>query len=95
MNCDVVIVGAGVAGLAAASHLARARVEVRLLEAGSRIGGRIFTVQDPLSPIPIELGAEFVHGRPPETWDLIRKNGLTAFEHSSPALHMDRGRILN
>ena len=94
MNCDVVIVGAGVAGLAAASHLARKGMEVRILEAGTRICGRIFTVHDALSPLPIELGAEFVHGRPPETWELIRKNNLTAFEHTAQALHIDRGRVL-
>jgi len=39
-----------------------------LLEARDRIGGRIFTLLDPKLCVPIELGAEFIHGRPPETW---------------------------
>jgi len=94
MDCDVVIVGAGVAGLAAAAVLKKAGVDVRCLEAGNRLGGRILTLHDPLSPLPIELGAEFIHGRPPEIWDLIRGNSLPAFEHTPKALHLDRGRIL-
>jgi monoamine oxidase len=94
-DCDIVIIGAGVAGLAAAATLSRAGKDVRCLEATDRIGGRILTVHDPLAPLAIELGAEFVHGRPPETWDLIRTIGLTAYEHTSHALHIHRGRILN
>jgi monoamine oxidase len=37
-----------------------------IFEARDRIGGRILTHRDPLSPLPIELGAEFVHGQAPE-----------------------------
>ena len=33
----------------------------------------MFTERDPVSHAPIELGAEFIHGRPPEIWDLLRK----------------------
>jgi monoamine oxidase len=69
-DCDVAIVGAGVAGLSAAATLARAGQNVRCLEAKDRVGGRILTIHDPLSPLPIELGAEFVHGRPPENLGL-------------------------
>src|SRR6185369_12806052 len=94
MDCDVVIIGAGVAGLAAAGTLARAGKRVRCLEAKSRIGGRILTVHDALSPVPIELGAEFVHGRSPEIWDAIASAGLAAYEHTGHALHIHRGRIL-
>ena len=93
-RCDVVVVGAGVAGLAAMATLVRAGQDVRCLEATDRAGGRILTVHDPLAPLAIELGAEFVHGRPPEIWELIRTAGLTAFEHTAQALHLDRGRIL-
>lgn len=51
-------------------------------------------MHDPLSPLPIELGAEFVHGRPPETWRLIRSAGLTVYEHTLQALHIDKGKVL-
>ena len=74
---DVVVIGAGAAGLSALRELTRAGLSVLCLEARDRIGGRIFTVHDPLSPIPIELGPEFVHGRPPEIWEIIRSAGIT------------------
>lgn len=60
---DIAIVGAGAAGLAAAETLSRAGALVALLEARSRIGGRAWTRRPPGWPIPLELGAEFVHGR--------------------------------
>ena len=92
-DCDVAIIGAGVAGLAAAATLSRAGQRVLCLEATDRVGGRIRTIHDPLAPLPVELGAEFVHGRPPETWDLIRACNLAAYEHTALALHVDRGRV--
>lgn len=57
------MIGAGAAGLAAASHLHEAGVSVTVVEARARIGGRIFTVHDARSSTPVELGAEFIHGR--------------------------------
>src|SRR5689334_20194314 len=68
---DVLILGAGVAGLAAARELARAGRRVTLLEARDRIGGRILTVRPPEAGIAIELGAEFVHGRPPQLLQVL------------------------
>ncbi len=67
-DCDVAIIGAGVAGLAAAVELGRRGLDVCLLEARDRVGGRIFTRRDPHLAAPIELGAEFVHGRPTENF---------------------------
>lgn len=91
MSCDVVIIGAGVAGLAAAGVLARAGKSMLCLEARNRIGGRILTVHDPLSPAVIELGAEFIHGRPPALWNLIRDHHLLAYEHGAEAWHLHNG----
>ena len=68
---DVIIIGAGVAGLAAARELAFGGLNVLILEARNRIGGRILTHRDPFLPVPVELGAEFVHGKPPVLWRLI------------------------
>jgi monoamine oxidase len=47
---------------------------VTLVEARDRLGGRILT--DRSLGYPVELGAEFVHGRPTETWDLAEAAGL-------------------
>jgi monoamine oxidase len=77
---DVIIVGAGAAGLRAALDLARAGMQVSILEARDRIGGRIFTKHDLVCNAPVELGAEFVHGCPSEIWDLLRKHKLRAHE---------------
>jgi|GEM_PF-210007 len=95
MDCDVVIIGAGVAGLSAAALLTRAGKSVQCLEATNRIGGRIFTVTDPMSPLPIELGAEFVHGRPPEIWRWIRHSSFIACEHETQALYVRNGRVVH
>ena len=92
---DVVIVGAGVAGLAALRELNRAGVKALCLEARARIGGRILTVHDPLSPVPIELGAEFIHGRPPEIWNIVETAPLTVYDCTERALHIKNGRIQN
>ena len=70
MDYDATIIGAGAAGLTAARELLRAGMRVCCLEARDRVGGRICTVHDPQSPVPIELGTEFVHGRPAEILEL-------------------------
>lgn len=89
----VVVIGAGVSGLSACCELTRAGVEVICVEARDRVGGRIFTITDPFSPLPIELGAEFVHGLPPESWQLIRSGRLTVFDCAESAVHIVDGQV--
>ena len=74
---DVAIVGAGAAGLTAARDLTAAGLSVELVEARARVGGRILTLHDPAISIPMELGAEFVHGSASLTTELAREAGLT------------------
>jgi phytoene dehydrogenase-like protein len=77
---DILIVGAGLAGLTAARQLAAAGLRVLILEARVRSGGRVHTLEDSGWPRPIEGGAEFVHGSVPELDDQIRRAGLEAVE---------------
>ena len=93
LRFDAVIIGAGVAGLAALRELDRAGCHVLCLEARDRIGGRIFTCREPFSPLPIEFGAEFVHGRAPEIWDLIRDGRLIAYDCADKPLHIRNGKV--
>lgn len=66
-SADVIIVGAGAAGLAAARDLSQAGLRILQLEARPRIGGRILTLRDGRGALPVELGAEFIHGKAKET----------------------------
>jgi len=75
---DVLIIGAGVAGLAAAGKLSQAGLRVLVLEARERLGGRVLTIHPENLDVAIELGAEFVHGRSPQTFELIKSGGLEA-----------------
>jgi monoamine oxidase len=80
---DVLVLGAGAAGLAAADRLAAAGRRVAVIEGRSRVGGRIFTENATLADgtlQPVELGAEFIHGLPPESWRLVREAGLETYE---------------
>lgn len=79
------------AGLAAARTLVEAGRTVALVEARSRVGGRILTVRE--AGEVLELGAEFIHGRPPELWSLVEEAGLESYEIEGPTLRFENGRL--
>ena len=75
-QAEVVVIGAGAAGLAAAEALVRAGRSVLVVEARERVGGRAWTRRMPGLEVPVELGAEFVHGEASVTHSLLRKAGM-------------------
>ena len=74
---DVLVIGAGVAGLAAAGKLSQAGLRVLVLEARDCIGGRVLTIHPTGFETAVELGAEFVHGRPSESFELIESTHIS------------------
>ncbi|MEO8737796.1 MAG: NAD(P)/FAD-dependent oxidoreductase [Edaphobacter sp.] len=92
-NSDVLIIGAGMAGLTAARALAQAGLRVLVLEARNRIGGRILTQR--IGDEVLELGAEFIHGRPPELWALIEEAGLDPVERDGAQICFQNGALKN
>ncbi len=92
-DADVVIIGAGVAGLSAARELTRAGIAVQIVEARDRIGGRIHTLHVDGLSAPVELGAEFVHGKPPEIWQLLGGDGRAVVEAQGRDFCSENGRM--
>jgi len=76
-DADVVVIGAGIAGLAAAAKLSSEGLEVLVLEARDRIGGRVWSTHHASTTLALELGAEFVHGDAPRTAELSLDAGAT------------------
>ena len=79
---DAIVVGAGAAGLVAASELARAGLAVRVLEARRRVGGRAFTEQETLG-LPIDRGCAWLHSADRNPWtEYARRHGFAVIERS-------------
>ena len=91
----VVVVGAGVSGLAAARRLADAGVEVTVVEARTRIGGRTWT--DTSLGLPIDLGGAWIHGSEgnPLT-DLAEQAGARTVETNfEDTIVLDNGSVVD
>lgn len=76
MKYDVIIIGAGAAGLLAMRELAEAGYHVCMLEAAEIAGGRIATIKEGFQS-HVETGAEFIHGKLPLTFRLLKEAGLS------------------
>jgi monoamine oxidase len=90
---DVLVLGAGIAGLAGARVLSESGLSLALLEARDRIGGRIFTSRPAGGTLPVELGAEFVHGQPREIFELAQAARLTLYELTGDVWTSESGRL--
>jgi monoamine oxidase len=92
-DCDVIVVGAGAAGLMAAGDLLAAGRSVTVLEARDRVGGRIWTRSEPGVAVPLELGAEFIHGHAPVTEALLEQAGTAIIEAGDRHLGLHHGKL--
>ena len=92
--CDVIVIGGGAAGLAAAMELVQAGRSVVLLEARDRLGGRIWTRRDLLVAVPIELGAEFIHGPAACTRALLARGAMSVIDTGNSHLTVEEGVLL-
>jgi monoamine oxidase len=90
---DVIVIGAGAAGLAAAHRLSLNGKRVLVIEGRGRTGGRVLTARDPSLEAPIELGAEFIHGAPSSLLHLIERMGLSFVDTSDVHLMAKAGRL--
>jgi monoamine oxidase len=90
---DAIIVGAGAAGLMAARELKRAGKEILVLESSPRAGGRVLTLYETNAGVPVELGAEFIHGDAPETRKLLDEARLITVPVLGEHYRSDRGEL--
>jgi len=90
---DTIVIGAGAAGLFAARELTRAGKQVVVLEASARVGGRMLTALETSAGVPVELGAEYVHGDAPVTTKLLDEARLATVRVSGHHFRSDKGQL--
>jgi len=90
---DILIIGAGAAGLMAARHASGAGKSVTILEARNRAGGRIHTLHIPDFSFPVEAGAEFIHGNLPFTKALAEEARVEYYEADGATWNVKDGKL--
>jgi monoamine oxidase len=89
---DVIIIGAGAAGLAAARRLMAAQVDVVVLEASDHIGGRARTIDG--GGYPVDLGCGWLHSADQNPWVAIAEHlGLTIDRSPPPWAKQSFGQL--
>jgi monoamine oxidase len=88
---DVVVIGAGAAGVAAARRLAAARVPAVVLEARSRIGGRAWTMRG--AGQPLDLGCGWLHSADENEWAAVAAAGGFTLDRTPPPWGVRRQTI--
>jgi monoamine oxidase len=79
---DVIVIGAGAAGVAAARRLAAADIRVVVLEARSRVGGRAWTLRG--ADVPLDLGCGWLHSADENDWAAIAATLGFAIDRTLP-----------
>ena len=89
----IIVIGAGAAGLMAAYELSKNKKKVIVLEATDRLGGRIYTYTNNEFSEPVELGAEFIHGKLPLTLNLLKEAGIKYHAVKGKMFHIEKGKF--
>lgn len=79
-TCDVVVVGAGLAGLRAATRLQEAGLSVHVLEARERVGGKTWTITT--HDTTVDIGGQWIGPTQDRVLSLVQDLGLELFESS-------------
>ena len=82
-DLEVVVVGAGAAGIGAAMRLSAAKVSSNVFEARGRAGGRAYTVAD--APFPLDLGCGWLHSADRNPWTQIAAEAGFTIDKTVPA----------
>ena len=91
----IIIVGGGAAGLMAAYELSKQnKYKIIVLEAAERLGGRMHTYTDDLFSMPVELGAEFVHGDLPLTLSLLKQAEINYYKINGNMSYVEKGLFI-
>lgn len=93
-KADVIIIGAGAAGLTAGRKIAKAGKKVFVLEARNRLGGRINTLTVPGFSVPLEAGVEFIHGEMPVTKSLLKEAVISYYASEGNYYNIRNGKFL-
>lgn len=86
-SVNVVVIGAGIAGLVAARDLVRSGADVAVLEARDRVGGRLLNAELP-GGAPIEVGGQWVGPGQDRVLALIKELGLSTYPTYTAGQHI-------
>ncbi|QEC67840.1 FAD-dependent oxidoreductase [Panacibacter ginsenosidivorans] len=94
MKYDVLIIGAGAAGLMAMRELIKSGYQVCILEATGIAGGRIHTIKENGFDDTVETGPEFIHGNLERTQQLVKEAGLSLIPVTGKMVSVQKGKWL-
>jgi monoamine oxidase len=85
MDADVIVLGGGACGLTAARDLGASGLDVLVVEARDRLGGRTWTQRDALPGVDLEMGGMYVDRRQASVWREIERYGLATTAPTWPS----------
>jgi monoamine oxidase len=88
---DVLVIGAGAAGVAAARRLAAAQVPTVVLEARSRVGGRAWTLRG--AGLPLDLGCGWLHSADENEWAAVATTVGMTIDRTPPPWGIRRNTV--